>query len=109
MLDEKKVKNLDFFKKKTDKTRNCFIEEIKQNDLMSWKYKNLLLVLVSIVSSCVSVSIFDSLVGIPLGIVSSAVGLKICVITAGIEIYVSIIKKKKKDISWNSIVSKKIN
>ena len=76
---------------------------------MSWKYKNLLLVLVSIVSSCVSVSIFDSLVGIPLGIVSSAVGLKICVITAGIEIYVSIIKKKKKDISWNSIASKKIN
>ena len=71
--------------------------------------KNLLLVLVSTVSSCVSVSIFDSLVGIPLGIVSSAVGLKICVITAGIKIYVSIIKKKKKDISWNSIVSKKIN
>ena len=70
--------------------------------------KNLLLVLVSTVSSCVSVSIFDSLVGIPLGIVSSAVGLKICVITAGIKIYVSIIKKKKKDISWNSIVSKKI-
>ena len=46
--------------------------------------KNLLLVLVSTVSSCVSVSIFDSLVGIPLGIVSSALGLKICVITAGI-------------------------
>ena len=71
--------------------------------------KNLLLVLVSTVSSCVSVSIFDSLVGIPLGIVSSALGLKNCVITAGIKIYVSIIKKKKKDISWNSIVSKKIN
>ena len=35
MSDEKKVKNLDFFKKKIDKTRNDFIEEIKQNDLMS--------------------------------------------------------------------------
>ena len=41
-------------------------------------------------------STFASLVGIPIGIARSAVGLKICVITAGIKKYKSIIKKKKK-------------
>ena len=40
--------------------------------------------LVSTVTGCVSISDFSSLVGIPVGIVSSALGLKICVITAGI-------------------------
>ena len=44
----------------------------------------------------VSVSDFASLVGIPVGITSSAVGLKICVLTAGIKKYKSKIKKKKK-------------
>ena len=39
---------------------------------------------------------FASLVGIPIGITSSVIGLKICVITAGIKKYKSIIKKKKK-------------
>ena len=39
---------------------------------------------------------FVSLVDIPAGITSSALGLKICVITAGIKKYKSIIKKKKK-------------
>ena len=45
---------------------------------------------------CVSISAFASLVGIPIGITSSAIGLKICVIGAGIKNYESIIKKKKK-------------
>ena len=52
--------------------------------------------LISTVSGCVSISPFASLVGIPIGITSPAVGLNICVITAGIEKYKSIIKKKKK-------------
>ena len=39
---------------------------------------------------------FVSLVDIPAGITSSALGLKICVITAGIKKYKSIIKKKRK-------------
>ena len=38
---------------------------------------------------------FASLVGIPIGIMSSAVGLKICAITAEIKKCKSIIKKKK--------------
>ena len=41
-------------------------------------------------------SAFTSLVGIAIGIVSSAVGLKICVTIAEIKKYNSIIKKKKK-------------
>ena len=52
--------------------------------------------LISTVAECVSISPFASLVGIPIGITSPAVGLNICVITAGIEKYKSIVKKKKK-------------
>ena len=43
------------------------------------------------------ISAFASLFGIPIGITSSAKGLKICAITAGIKKYKSIIKKKKHD------------
>ena len=45
---------------------------------------------------CISVSDFSSLFGIPIGILSSAIGLKVCGITAGIQKHKSIIKKKKK-------------
>ena len=44
----------------------------------------------------VSISDFASLAGIPTRITSYAIGLIICVITAGIKKYKSIIKKKKK-------------
>ena len=40
-----------------------------------------LLVLISTISGCVSISAFVSLVGIPIGITSSAIGLKIYIIT----------------------------
>ena len=36
------------------------------------------------------------MLGIPIGITNSAIGLKICAIAAGIKKYKSIIKKKKK-------------
>ena len=42
--------------------------------------------------------------GIPIGIRSSAVGLKLCAITAGIKKYKSIIKKKKKEKRHDKIV-----
>ena len=45
---------------------------------------------------CVSISAFTSLVGIPIGGMSSSIGLKICAIPAAIKKYKSIIKKKKK-------------
>ena len=48
------------------------------------------------VTGFVPISAFASLVGIPLRITSSAVGLKICAITAEIKMHNSVIKKKKK-------------
>ena len=54
------------------------------------------LILASRITGCISISSFASLLGIPIGITSSAIGLKICAITAGIKMYKSIIKKKKK-------------
>ena len=46
------------------------------------------LIIISTVTGCVSISVFASVVGIPIGIMSSAIGLKICVLTAGIKKYV---------------------
>ena len=72
---------------------------------MSKKYKKIrttpnyiehLLILAFVVIGCVSISAFASLAGIPIGITSSAVELKICAITAGIKKYKPIIKKTKK-------------
>ena len=54
-----------------------------------------LLILLSTVTGWVSISAFASLVGIPIGITSSIIGLQICVITAGIKKYKSKIKKNK--------------
>ena len=48
-----------------------------------------LLILAFTITECVSISAFASLVGIPIGITSSAIGLKICSITAGIKKYMS--------------------
>ena len=55
-----------------------------------------LLILASTVTGCASISAFASLVCVPVGIRSSAVGIYICAITPGIKKYKSIIKKKKK-------------
>ena len=52
--------------------------------------------LISSVTEWVSISALACLVGIPIGITSSAIGLKISVITAGVKKYKSIIKEKKK-------------
>ena len=52
------------------------------------------LILTFTITGCVSISTFASLIGIPIGITSSAIGLKTCAITAGIK---SIMKKKKKE------------
>ena len=91
--------------KKIDEKINYRLDEIKYNDLMSEKYKKTckylnyvkqLVILVSTVAGCVSVSVFASLVPLPVFITSSAVAVKICAINAGIKNYKSIIKKKKK-------------
>ena len=54
------------------------------------------LILRSVVTGCMSLSAFSSLAGIPIGITSSPIGLKICAITTGIKNYKSITKKKNK-------------
>ena len=54
------------------------------------------LILASTITGCISISAFASLLGIPVGITSSAIWLKICAIAAGIKKYKSLIKKKKK-------------
>ena len=100
-----KYVSLEFRLKKIDETRNYLLEEINLYDLMREKYKKTckylnyvedLLILALTITSCVSVSAFASLVCVPVDITSSAVGIKICAINAGIKKYKSIIKKKKK-------------
>ena len=54
------------------------------------------LILASTINGCILISAFASFLGISIGITSSATGLKICAIAAGIKKYKSIIKKKKK-------------
>ena len=89
--------------------RRYLIEEVNRNELMSKKHKKVfrvlnyiehLLIAISTIAGCVSISAFASLVGIPIGITSSAIGLKIWVITTVICViikkYKSIIKKKRK-------------
>ena len=54
------------------------------------------LILASTITGCVSISAFLSLVDILVEITSSAIGLNIWAIIAGIEKFKLIIKKKKK-------------
>ena len=72
---------------------------------MSEKYKKTckylnyvenLLILSSTITCCISISTFGSLVRVPVCIMSYAIGITICAITAGIKKYKSIIKKTKK-------------
>ena len=86
--------NQEFRLKNIHETTNYLIEEVNKNELMSKKHKKVyrvlnyiehLLILISAVNGCVFISAFASLVGIPIGITSSAIGLQMCVITAGIN------------------------
>ena len=54
------------------------------------------LILASTITGFNSISAFASLLGIPIGITSSAIRLKICAIAVGIKKYIPVIKKKKK-------------
>ena len=71
--------------KNTDETKEYFPEEIDQNRLTSRKHEKVcttqnyiqfFLILVSTVKGCISIFVFASLLGIPIGIMSSAIGLK---------------------------------
>ena len=54
-------------------------------------------ILVYAVTTCISISDFASLLGSPIGITSSTIGLKFCAITAGTKRYKSIIKKWRRN------------
>ena len=79
---------------KIDEMRNYLLDEIKYDDILSEKYKNVcrclnyleqFFVFDSAVSDCVSISTFFSLVAVLVGIVSPAAGLKFCAIFAGFK------------------------
>ena len=81
----------EFRLKNIDDTRNYFVEEIDQNEFLCKKHKKVcatlnyidhVLILASVVTICISISAFTSLVSITIVITSSAVGFKICAITA---------------------------
>ena len=110
-MSEVKISH-EFRLKNIDEIRNYLIEELNQNELISKKHKKvyrffnyieLLLILIFTVTGCISILPSASLVGFSIGITSCAIGLKFCVITAGIKKYKSIIKKKKK--KHNEILS----
>ena len=60
-----------------------------------WNYIEHKLILIFMVSGCVSISAF-ALTGIHIVVTTSPIELKICVITAGSKNYKLIIKKGKK-------------
>ena len=93
--------------KNTDETIKVFIEEINQDELMNKKHEKIcttlnyiehLLILAFMFTGYILISAFASLIGIPIGITSSAVGLKICTLTPGIKKYQSIIRKERKNV-----------
>ena len=107
--------SLDVRLKTVDETRHFVLEEIKHNELMSEKHQKVsralndfehFLIFISAVSGCVLIFSFASLVGIPVGITNSPVGLKICAITAGIKKCKSVIKKKRKKHNYTVLLAK---
>ena len=94
----------EFRLKNLDKTTNYLNEEINRIELMSKKHKMVcttlnyiehVLILVPTITGCVSISAFASLIGIPIGLTSFAIGLKICATSTEIKKCKSIIKKKR--------------
>ena len=88
-----------------NKSRNRFLAETKQGELMSKKHKKVptalnytdhFLILASIITGYISVSFFASFIEIPIKITIPAIELKISAITEAIKKYKSIIKEKKK-------------
>ena len=72
-------------------------------------YSELLLNIASTVTGCISIYAVLLLIGIPVGIASSAITIKISVITAGIKKYKLVIKKKGKHIKIVLIAKNKLN
>ena len=87
----------EFRLKKIIEQRNYFLAEIEQSELMSKKHKKVcttlnytehVIIWASTITGRISISAFAFLFGITLGITSSAIGLKICAIAAGVKKYI---------------------
>ena len=95
---DKYARRRKFRVQKIGETINYLLDEINHESInKTYKYLNYvehLLILASIITGCISISVFASLVCV--AITSSAVGIDICAITGGIKKYKSIIKKNKK-------------
>ena len=94
--------NQQFRLQKINEIKKYLIKETNQNDLMSNKHKKVcrvfndidhLLIVFFTITGCVSISTFAFLVGIPIVITSSAIGLKNCALTPGIKKHKLIIKR----------------
>ena len=91
---------------KIDETRNYYLEEIKQIELMNRKYEKVcttlnyienVLILASAITGCISVSAFASfLLLTSIGITISVIKLKTGAIAAKIKKYKLTIKKRKQ-------------
>ena len=89
MLEEA---SLEFRLRKIDETKKLSSRRIKQW-FDEWKYSKTRkylnhvehLVIVALkINGCNSIFAFNSLIGVPVGITSSGIGISICAITAGI-------------------------
>ena len=68
----------EFWLKSINETRNCFLEEIDENGMISRKHKQICttlnymehFILASTITGCTSISAFASLIDIPVGITS---------------------------------------
>ena len=92
-MSEKSISQ-EFRSKNIDKTKNYFLLEIKENELIRKKHRKIrqvlnyidhLLVVISTITGCVSISACVFLVGVPIGITNFANGLKNYTITPGIK------------------------
>ena len=90
MVEENIIR--EFRLKHTDKTRNYFLEEIYQNELMSKKHKKICTIILNtfIYQLLQLLDVFfsdvTSLIGIRIGMTGFAIGfVQICAITPGIK------------------------
>ena len=98
----KEKAGLEFRFRKIDEIRNYPLEKTKHYDLIrkenkkTCKYLNYfehLLIRSSVITGCISISVFALLVCVPVSMASSVVGINFCAITAGIKTCKAIIKK----------------
>ena len=95
--------SLKFRLRKIGETRNCFLDEVKHNDVINEKYKKTckylnyvknLLILASVITGCISTSAFASLVGALVGITISAVGINIGTILQELKSICQLLRKR---------------